>query len=148
MLSAPKTLEAAISSALQQESAVLRAKGSLSNRRPVYPTTQPAYSARPLCVVRDSPATCWRCDGQGHTMRECPTKVLICWRCDQPGMGFGAVLLRRRETNSGHGSVATAGKSPPIYTQQRCAMVCRLNPSQSLLFMLICYPYLIAFYPD
>ncbi|BES90180.1 ZnF_C2HC [Nesidiocoris tenuis] len=88
MLSAPKTLEAAISSALQSESAVLRAKGSLSNRRPVYPATQPAYPARPLCVVRDSPATCWRCDGQGHTMRECPTKVLICWRCDQPGHGL------------------------------------------------------------
>ncbi|BES89779.1 multicellular organismal development [Nesidiocoris tenuis] len=47
MMSAPKTLEAAISSALQSESAVLCAKGYLSNRRPVYPATQPAYPARP-----------------------------------------------------------------------------------------------------
>ncbi|CAA9993641.1 unnamed protein product, partial [Nesidiocoris tenuis] len=82
MLAAPKTLETATSTALQSESAVLRAR-TANFRKPVHPTP-----VQPLRLIRESPAICWRCDSEGHTMRECPTRKLICWRCDQPGHGI------------------------------------------------------------
>ncbi|KAF6197875.1 hypothetical protein GE061_008849 [Apolygus lucorum] len=98
---APLTLRAAVDLAIRADVSLTRARvvpqqprqfrqleqqqprQMIQMRRPIA-NNNDVEQERGMPAIRES-LVCYRCDGQGHGVRDCPTRITICLRCDAPG---------------------------------------------------------------
>ncbi|KAF6217332.1 hypothetical protein GE061_001686 [Apolygus lucorum] len=83
---APLTLRAAVELAIRADVALTQARIIPQQPRQCRQLEQQQEPQRmPVRIAMRDRMVCFRCNGHGHGVRDCPTRIMRCLRCDAPG---------------------------------------------------------------